>query len=128
MATELSIASAVFLPQTFHNPTPAAEEFSATLQPFSSQCSHFFFTHTATTDIYTLSLHDALPICFAFPRGAELPAPFQFGTRTDVWTPLVFDASDVGNYGVQNLVAIGKLSERCGTGACSASEIGRAHV
>src|SRR5690606_41751307 len=22
----------------------------------------FFFTHTATTDIYTLSLHDALPI------------------------------------------------------------------
>src|SRR5262245_64559986 len=23
----------------------------------------FFFTHTATTEIYTLSLHDALPIC-----------------------------------------------------------------
>src|SRR5439155_19945902 len=23
---------------------------------------HFFFTHTATTEIYTLSLHDALPI------------------------------------------------------------------
>src|SRR5579871_7004624 len=23
---------------------------------------HFFFNHTATTDIYTLSLHDALPI------------------------------------------------------------------
>src|SRR5437016_3938962 len=26
----------------------------------------FFFNHTATTDIYTLSLHDALPICFPF--------------------------------------------------------------
>src|SRR5947208_16603838 len=24
----------------------------------------FFFNHTATTDIYTLSLHDALPILF----------------------------------------------------------------
>src|SRR5438876_10369510 len=24
----------------------------------------FFFTDTATTQIYTLSLHDALPICF----------------------------------------------------------------
>src|SRR5205085_10096052 len=26
-------------------------------------CSVFFFTDTATTEIYTLSLHDALPIC-----------------------------------------------------------------
>src|SRR5438034_8526691 len=27
--------------------------------------SFFFFTDTATTEIYTLSLHDALPICEA---------------------------------------------------------------
>src|SRR5258708_11383063 len=26
----------------------------------------FFFNDTATTEIYTLSLHDALPICFEF--------------------------------------------------------------
>src|SRR3712207_7735889 len=26
-------------------------------------CSLFFFNDTATTEIYTLSLHDALPIC-----------------------------------------------------------------
>src|SRR5437867_10633752 len=26
-------------------------------------CISFAFTHTATTDLYTLSLHDALPIC-----------------------------------------------------------------
>src|SRR3712207_7028373 len=26
--------------------------------------SHFFFNDTATTEIYTLSLHDALPISF----------------------------------------------------------------
>ena len=29
----------------------------------------FFFNDTATTEIYTLSLHDALPICF----DADLP-------------------------------------------------------
>src|SRR5256885_16815808 len=28
----------------------------------------FFFNDTATTEIYTLSLHDALPICSAPPR------------------------------------------------------------
>src|SRR5258708_20419060 len=31
-----------------------------------SLSSFFFFNDTATTEIYTLSLHDALPICFAF--------------------------------------------------------------
>src|SRR5256885_12530784 len=31
------------------------------LQP--RRCSFFFFNDTATTEIYTLSLHDALPIC-----------------------------------------------------------------
>src|SRR2546427_4732139 len=29
--------------------------------------SFFFFNDTATTEIYTLSLHDALPICKNFP-------------------------------------------------------------
>src|SRR5689334_25401153 len=28
----------------------------------------FFFNDTATTEIYTLSLHDALPICWSDPR------------------------------------------------------------
>src|SRR5258708_24115277 len=31
----------------------------------------FFFNDTATTEIYTLSLHDALPICFWFTRNPE---------------------------------------------------------
>src|SRR3712207_8565826 len=30
----------------------------------------FFFNDTATTEIYTLSLHDALPICTAQAKGA----------------------------------------------------------
>src|SRR3989449_3711321 len=29
----------------------------------------FFFNDTATTEIYTLSLHDALPICVPVPKG-----------------------------------------------------------
>src|SRR6266496_4070141 len=28
----------------------------------------FFFNDTATTEIYTLSLHDALPICYGAPK------------------------------------------------------------
>src|SRR6266542_4861302 len=34
----------------------------------------FFFNDTATTEIYTLSLHDALPI-FITPRKRQTPAP-----------------------------------------------------
>jgi putative ABC transport system permease protein len=56
-----------------------------------------------------------MPPGFAFPRGAELPAPFGFGRRTDVWTPLVFDSTDLRNYGTQNLSAIGRLGTDCGT-------------
>src|SRR5437660_10687057 len=38
---------------------------------FSRNCSpSFFYKDTATTEIYTLSLHDALPI-FAVPRRAR---------------------------------------------------------
>src|SRR5438874_11932818 len=31
----------------------------------------FFFKSTATTEIYTLSLHDALPICWLWPVDAK---------------------------------------------------------
>src|SRR5258708_15957746 len=34
-------------------------------------CSLFFFNDTATTEIYTLSLHDALPISLTFKPGVE---------------------------------------------------------
>src|SRR2546430_10456828 len=33
----------------------------------------FFFNDTATTEIYTLSLHDALPICAARAEGEQQP-------------------------------------------------------
>src|SRR3989442_5969096 len=35
----------------------------------------FFFNDTATTEIYTLSLHDALPICFYDARVEEVRTP-----------------------------------------------------
>src|SRR3712207_7547986 len=41
-------------------------------------CSVFFFNDPATTEIYTLSLHDALPISargFRAPGGRPRPAP-----------------------------------------------------
>src|SRR5258708_23334079 len=37
--------------------------------------SFFFFNDTATTEIYTLSLHDALPISFQGVRKIDLSVP-----------------------------------------------------
>src|SRR5260221_2283260 len=39
--------------------------------PLRSSSCVFFFNDTATTEIYTLSLHDALPICDCGARLAE---------------------------------------------------------
>src|SRR6478736_8339086 len=42
----------------------------------------FFFNDTATTEIYTLSLHDALPICAALRTKPGIPAPGIWKART----------------------------------------------
>jgi predicted permease len=47
-----------------------------------------------------------MPPGFSFPRGAELPAPFRFALRTDVWTPLVFDSAAIVDYGTMNLSVV----------------------
>src|SRR3712207_8142698 len=41
----------------------------------------FFFNDTATTEIYTLSLHDALPICIAGSEQSRSPRPTRSRTR-----------------------------------------------
>src|SRR5258708_29567105 len=41
---------------------------------FLTICSFFFFNDTATTEIYTLSLHDALPICDHFTTARLVPS------------------------------------------------------
>src|SRR3712207_9303219 len=38
----------------------------------AAACLFFFFNDTATTEIYTLSLHDALPI-YRLPAGGRAP-------------------------------------------------------
>src|SRR5690349_22799455 len=46
----------------------------------------FFFNDTATTEIYTLSLHDALPICYGRENvsfGKRSPAPFEMWSNQD---------------------------------------------
>ena len=37
----------------------------------------FFFNDTATTEIYTLSLHDALPICKRLGKGDDLSSLYK---------------------------------------------------
>src|ERR1051326_9588797 len=48
----------------------------------------FFFNDTATTEIYTLSLHDALPICVTWPwsDATILLAGIPLGERSEEHT------------------------------------------
>src|SRR5258708_36962543 len=48
----------------------------------------FFFNDTATTEIYTLSLHDALPIFHSMPAMTSLVSPTPSGPRTRTLTML----------------------------------------
>src|SRR3712207_9275838 len=47
------------------------------------KCLFFFFNDTATTEIYTLSLHDALPISGQVVQGRERGAVLQPRRRLD---------------------------------------------
>src|SRR5438876_10329037 len=52
------------------------------LRRHSLRLSHiFFFNHTATTEIYTLSLHDALPISLLLRARVPLPPGGGHGLR-----------------------------------------------
>src|SRR2546430_17068446 len=75
----------------------------------------FFFNDTATTEIYTLSLHDALPIYLGIGIGGAL-VPFLA-----VWLTRA-----VGWQGA--LQVIGGLIILVATRPGTAREIGRAHV
>src|ERR1051325_7070594 len=44
--------------------TRSEEDTSELQSPYVISYPVFFFNDTATTEIYTLSLHDALPICY----------------------------------------------------------------
>ena len=70
----------------------------------------FFFNDTATTEIYTLSLHDALPIFRAIAREV---AP----KRINIVSPGTIDTPMVATQGEERATFYAK-----------ATEIGRAHV
>src|ERR1035441_11007115 len=60
---------------------PTTASFSQLRSPSYLHFCFFFFNDTATTEIYTLSLHDALPISDTFfppgscPRGSPCTTP-----------------------------------------------------
>src|SRR2546430_8353713 len=54
----------------------------------------FFFNDTATTEIYTLSLHDALPICSACFSGSYNWTAFSSSTKR-MFLPLTSSLSAV---------------------------------
>src|SRR5689334_24935721 len=63
---------------------------SSFLVPAVFSYSFFFFNDTATTEIYTLSLHDALPISFCAELILQTPS---------IWNTTVPDGNPYG-YGV----------------------------
>src|SRR3712207_8541351 len=61
-----------------------------------SRSTHFFFNDTATTEIYALSLHDALPIS-TLPGGEYIRERYDDGKR-DMTRPPVPDPLGVPLY------------------------------
>src|ERR1039457_6885854 len=68
----------------------SGEQTSELQAPFKSVFRLFFFNDTATTEIYTLSLHDALPIsdvadpaCTVFMNGAMIGPKAADGLNSD---------------------------------------------
>src|SRR5258708_19104818 len=58
------------------------------MTPLSALPTLFFFNDTATTEIYTLSLHDALPIFIASPLLVPAASPLaQIATAVYLWSP-----------------------------------------
>src|SRR3989442_11785587 len=60
----------------------------------------FFFNDTATTEIYTLSLHDALPISYLLLR---VPHRRKEGTDVRVLAERVLDSPDEPGPGIHDL-------------------------
>ena len=62
-------------------------------RPTSNNSAHYIYTDdTATTEIYTLSLHDALPIYTELYRGAEYNVDFV--PKTEVRVVVTADKVD----------------------------------
>src|SRR5574344_2753640 len=60
----------------------------------------FFFNDTATTEIYTLSLHDALPIwrCISYRSGGKCLSEFNTAPEADVLCKFRLDRESKNRY------------------------------
>src|ERR1022692_4364187 len=68
-------------------------------------CVFFFFNDTATTEIYTLSLHDALPICWMMNSGRR-------GDFQSAYQVLVARTPEKLSLGQEDLWDSGKVESR----------------
>src|SRR3712207_9279752 len=75
-----------------------------------SICCRFFFNDTATTEIYTLSLHDALPIW----RGTAITRLYRHSQPRGLGAERDFSAS-AGPHGLQRGIDAGPRGEAEGT-------------
>src|SRR2546425_11499113 len=78
-------------------------------------CTFFFFNDTATTEIYTLSLHDALPICMGSWRNVKLIVLRLPIEEMDIPKPLIgnpIDDVDRDRRRLRRLLARSSLRKR----------------
>src|SRR5258708_37571059 len=86
----------------------------------------FFFNDTATTEIYTLSLHDALPIFKSAIQGSNVPNPdeavpsFVSGAMAKAGKGLLEGTLQAGTSAVSD-----KLLDLVGLGGKSAADKGK---
>src|SRR2546430_17591862 len=82
---------------------------------YSDEACIFFFNDTATTEIYTLSLHDALPICvhgFDFGDGRAAVRPADHGTDDPGEGPGIVAARGAAFHLVDDLEGDARSEER----------------
>src|SRR5260370_32209407 len=68
----------------------------------------FFFNDTATTEIYTLSLHDALPIS----PGGQHPDPTRHGVGRGADLRRIPQIAEVGRPGARSQRPLGALAQQ----------------
>src|SRR2546425_10285660 len=76
--------------------------FFCLLRPPPSVVSFFFFNDTATTEIYTLSLHDALPIC-EVDLTAQPSSVYLAKATEGLWVPASQERSEEHTSELQSL-------------------------
>ena len=91
----------------------------------------FFFNDTATTEIYTLSLHDALPICRKRPAGLQVQMNYRCKLSDGIATAAAAERNRTSTASDPNGVVESETVApffNLNTAASVSFEIGRAHV